>query len=48
MAIKLNFITDALEQFGPAIQWFAILFIAILMAYFVGKFIWSFGMRWER
>lgn len=48
MAIKVTFITKALEQYGPAIQWLAILFIAILMAYFVGKFIWAYGMRWER
>jgi hypothetical protein len=48
MAIKITFLTDALQQYSPAIQWIAILGIAILMAYFVGKVIWAFGMRWER
>jgi len=48
MPIKVDFITKAMDQYSPAIQWLAILFIAILMAYFVGKFIWTFGMRWEK
>lgn len=48
MPIKLTFLTDAIEQISPTLQWFAILFIAILMAYFVGKVIWSFGMRLDK
>jgi hypothetical protein len=47
MPIKATFITKAVEQYMPAIKWLAILFIAVLMAYYFGKFIWEMGSRFE-
>jgi hypothetical protein len=47
MAIKVNFINEAVSQYMPTIKWLAILFIALLMAYYFGKVLLDIGSKWE-